>query len=184
MQWPTNQRFVKAACTWSVLNVKESLSIYIYINGHDLASSHCHVRIPEGNIDNLQLPRKVKTEFVRLNAAGSGKGNNSHEHSIDEEYRQQRHQFAFGQQYRISNVLVIPSAWKTHIQQITRSLCSFALVAKLAPSEDCSPMQMSPIMSGELVNKCSSLCSTLMGWLYLSQVCIIWPKLLTTKFKR
>ena len=28
-----------------------------------------------------------------------------------------------------------------------------ALVAKLAPSEDCSPMQMSPIMSGELVKK-------------------------------
>ena len=72
----------------------KGISIYIYINGHDLASSHCHVRIPEGNIDNLQLiPRKVKTEFVRLNAAGSGKGNNSHEHSIDEEYRQQRHQF-------------------------------------------------------------------------------------------
>jgi len=34
-----------------------------------------------------------------------------------------------------------------------------ALVAKLAPSEDCSPMQMSPIMSGELVKKNAYHCA-------------------------
>ena len=60
----------------------KGISIYIHINGHDLASSHCHVRIPEGNIDNSG---KSRQNFFA--------------------YRQQRHQFAFGQQYRISNVV-------------------------------------------------------------------------------
>ena len=121
------------------------------MNEHNLGNSHCHVRIPEGNIDNLHvIARKVKIAFVGLNAVGSAKGN----YSLFALHRRRSSTTSPIRLWATIWHLKCPCARKTHKnKENKRSLCSFAIAAKLAKSEDSSPMQMGPIMSGELVKK-------------------------------